>query len=147
MADELRTLPAASTFLVLVGLLDDDQGHHIYVTPQVSVRKLVEAFHVGEHGAQSYGMDAAETIERVATRLEAILTICPFVVTFADSAGLHADFSRKLTESDAARIEDLFPMDDAMQDGLDGYVSDWEGDGPLLVPRLLQEQSIHLWWD
>lgn len=148
LAARLRTSPAARQFQVLVGLLDDDdQGHHIYVTPPLGVRELVEAFRVGEHGAMSYDMDATETIERVATRLEAIQAICPFVVTFADSAGLHAEFSRELTESDATKIEDLFPIDDAIKDGLDGYVSEWDGEGPILVPRLLREQSIQLWWD
>jgi hypothetical protein len=38
-------------------------------------------------------------------------------------------------------------MDDAMQDSLDGYVSEWEGEGPILVPRLVREQSLQLWWD
>lgn len=68
--------------------------------------------------AESCGTDATETIERVGTRLEAIQTICPFVVTFADSAGLHAEFTRNLTERDANEIESVYPIDDAMEVGL-----------------------------
>lgn len=147
MAARMRSFPATSRFQVLVGHLTGDQGHRIYLTPSIGDRALVEAFRVGEHGAISYGYYAAETIDRVATRLEAIQKICPFIVTFADSAGLHAEFTRKLSKSSAAKIEHLYPMDDAIQDGLDAYVSEWSGEGPILVPRLLQEQSLRLWWD
>ncbi len=147
LAARLRTSPAASQFQVMFGLLDEDQGYRIYVTPLVGVRELVEAFRVGEHGAQSYCMNAAKTIERTATRLEAIQKICPFTVIFVNNGALHAEFTRKLTESDASKIEDLFPIDDAIKDGLDGYVSEWDGEGSILAPRLLREQSIQIWWD
>jgi hypothetical protein len=147
LAARLLDTPSAPRFQILVGHLDGDKGHRIYVTPLLTIRELVEVFRVGERSEMSYSKDADETIDRVATRLEAIQKICPFVVTFADAAGLHAEFTRKLTESAATEIESLYPMDDAMQDGLDGYVSEWEGEGPILVPRLVREQSIQLWWD
>jgi hypothetical protein len=147
VAARMRSFPATSRFQVLVGHLEEDHGHCVYLTPPIGVRALVEGFRVGERAALSFGFDAAEMVERVATRLEAIEKICPLVVTFADPAGLHAEFTRKLTKTTAAKIDRLFPMDDVMQEGLEGYISDWSGEGPLLVPRLVKEQSIQFWWD
>jgi hypothetical protein len=147
LAAHVRASAAAKRFHVFVGLRGTDQGHRIYVTPRLEIRELVEAFRVGEQVELSYGFYADETIDRVAERLEAVEKICPFVVTFADGAGLHAEFTTKLTKAAAAKIERVFPPDDAMQDGLDGYISDWSGEGPLLVPHLIREQGIRLWWD
>lgn len=152
LAARVRTSPGvADQFDVFIGLRGSDrmsgQGHRIYVTPRLAIRELVETFRVGEQVGLSYGFDEDETIDRVADRLEAVEKICPFVVTFADPAGLHAKFTRRLTKAAATKIERVFPMDDSMQDGLDGYISDWSGKGPLLVPRLLEEQEIRLWWD
>ncbi|HEX2747831.1 MAG TPA: hypothetical protein VHM91_07525, partial [Verrucomicrobiales bacterium] len=109
--------------------------------------KIIADFGVGEHGDISYGFDPVEIRERVTQRLLTIEKICPFVIVSATDDGLHAEFTRPLTEEEAEKIESLFPLDDATQDGLDIYMSDWSGDGPLMVPLLLKEQALRLWWD
>lgn len=143
LAAQLRASSAASGHLIFVGALDDE-GHRIYVTPPLSVREIVQDFGVGGHGGHS-----AESADcEVGQRLEAVEHLCPFVVTFADSAGLHAEFTRPLDEATAAKIDEVFTADeDAMDCGLEGYESEWMGEGPLLAPTLVQEQALRLWWD
>ena len=143
LAARLRKDPAADGHLLLVGARPDDQGHRIYLTPPVAVRELAEAFRVGEQR----GMAGEETVERVASRMEKVERICPLRVTFADDCGLHAEFTSRLTKAKAARIEKLFPEDDAILDGLERYVSDYLGEGTLMATALVEEQAIHLWWD
>ena len=31
--------------------------------------------------------------------------------------------------------------------GLEGYVSEWSGDGPIMVETLVKENGLRLWWD
>lgn len=147
LAATLRASPLTNQFQLLVGRIEGDPGHRIYAIPPIDVDQIVENFRVGARCEKSIGLSAAEAIKRVATRVEGIHHVCPIFITFADSAGLHAEFARKLTARDASEIEKLFPVEDAMKDGLDSYVSEWEGEGPLLAPRLLKEQCIRLWWD
>ena len=145
LAAQLRASSAATDHLVFVGALNDE-GHRIYVTPPLSVREIVQDFGVGGHGGHS-----AESADReVGERLEAVQSICPFVVTFADSAGLHAEFTHPLNEATATKIDQVFTADedtDFMACGLEGYLSEWMGEGALLAPTLMQEQALRLWWD
>ena len=140
LAARLRALPAARGHGILVGLRGKDQGHRIYVTPPLSAREIVEAFRVGEQAGE-------QAILRNAERLQAAEQICPLIVTFADSHGLHAEFIRPLDEAAAGRIDALWSPDDAVFEGLEGYFSTWSGEGPLMVPRLIEEQGFQLWWD
>jgi hypothetical protein len=140
LAARLRASPMAKGNGVVVGMRGEDPGHRIYVTPPVSARELVEAFGVGEEGGELL-------VARTAERLASVERICPLVVTFADGKGLHAEFIRRLDLAGATRIEALWSLDDAIPDGLEGYVSEWTGNGPLMVPRLLKEQALQLWWD
>lgn len=146
-AARLRAKPAAKGHLIFAGCRAGDKGHRIYVTPPLNVKKLAESFRVGEHAAMSYSVDAKKVVSGTAKRLESVYKICPFIVTFLDEAGLHAEFTRRLNENDAKRIEAVFSFDDAIQEGLDSYISDWMGEGPLMVPRLLEDQALQLWWD
>ena len=140
LATQLRANPAAQGHSLLVGLRGSDSGHRIYVAPPLSARELVEAFRVGAQAGE-------QTVFRTAERLQAAEQICPLVVTFADSHGLHAEFTRRLDQAAAERIDALWSPDDAVFEGLEGYFSTWSGEGPLMVSRLLEEQGFQLWWD
>jgi hypothetical protein len=140
LAARLRAYPEAEGFGVLVGMRGGDSGHRIYITPSLNARELVESFSVGEVGGEPL-------VARTAARLAGVERICPLVVTFADGKGLHAEFLRRLDQAAAARIEALWSFDDAYSDGLESYVSDWIGEGPLMAPRLVEEQGLQLWWD
>ena len=82
----------------------------------------------------------------VAEKAEAIAAVIPCRVTFADPAGLKLRFLRQITEADMEKIKALFPEDEMMQAGLEGYLSEWDGEGSPLS-RIAQENLIHLWWD
>jgi hypothetical protein len=73
----MRSFPATSRFQVLVGHLEGDQGHRVYLTPPMGGRALVEAFRVGERAALSYGFDAHIIPKAAATAsdLQTIRTI------------------------------------------------------------------------
>jgi hypothetical protein len=147
MIPSLRPLPAAQPFHVLAGGLLEDWGYRIYLVPLRDTARIVADFEVGQHGEISYGFDPLESRERITQRLLAVEKICPFAIASATDDGLLAEFTRPLTEEEAEKIESLFPIDDATLDGLDIYLSDWSGDGPFMVPLLLEEQALRLWWD
>jgi hypothetical protein len=140
LAGRIRASPVAKGYGILTGMRGADSGHRIYVTPPLSARELVEIFSVGEVGGGSL-------VARTSKRLASVERICPLVVTFADGKGLHAEFIRRLDRAGAARIEALWSFEDAYTDGLESYLSDWMGEGPLMAPRLIEEQAIQLWWD
>ena len=142
LATRLCADPAAKDFHVFVGALDHDRGHRIYVTPPLSPREMVQAFGVGGHG----GHDAESADRDVGKRLEAANAICPFIITFVDSAGLHAEFTRHLDAATATKIEKLYDGA-SIESGLESYKSEWSGDGPMMAPALVAEQGLRLWWD
>jgi hypothetical protein len=131
----------------LIGLIDGDPGHRYYDVPiETTAEEIVRVFRVGSHGAQSYGDDEDETVELVASKAKSIEKLIPCRPIFADAAGLKLKFLRKITEKDLAKIEKLFPDEESMQAGLEGYVAEWDGEGRLLE-RVLKENLLNLWWD
>lgn len=134
-------------FIVFFGLRDSDQRHRLYRIPaSTPIADVVHAFQVGSHGAESYGDDVAQTVRLVAEKATQIGQIVSCRVIFADTAGLKLKFLRQINDSEVERLEALFPPDKQMQAGLERYISEWEGHGPLLSP-VKQENMIHLWWD
>ena len=132
---------------VFFGHKDGDVGHKLYAVPtSTPIGRIVRDFQVGSHGAGSYSWDVEETIQMVAEKTEAITAVIPCRVTFADPAGLKLRFLRQVTAVDMERIEALFPEDDMMQAGLEGYLSEWDGEGSPLT-RIVEENLIHFWWD
>jgi hypothetical protein len=139
--------PKDSSRLSLYGLIDDEVRYRIYEMPSdTPLAEIVDFFSVGSHGAMSYGYDATETIRKVAAVVTKVVRIAPARPCFADSAGLMLRFTRRVTETDLQQIEALFPEDEAMQLGLDGYISDWDGESRMLE-RVMKEGTLHLWWD
>ena len=129
------------------GLKDGDKGHKLYAVSTVTpISQIVRDFQIGSHGAESYSWDVEETIHLVAEKADAIASVIPCRVTFADPAGLKLRFLRQVTEADMERIKALFSEDDMMQAGLEGYLSEWDGEGSPLS-RIAEENLIHLWWD
>jgi len=136
-----------STQNLFFGLKDGDEGHKLYAVPiSTPIGQIVRDFQIGSHGAESYSWDVEETIQMVAEKTEAIAAVIPCRVTYADPAGLKLRFLRQITEADMEKIEALFPEDEMMQAGLEGYLSEWDGEGSPLS-RIAQENLIHLWWD
>lgn len=129
------------------GLYGEDPGHRIYDIPaNVKISEIVRQFRVGSQGAMSYGLDENQTVETVALNADKIAAIIPCRVIFADEAGLKLKFEKQISESELAKIESLFPLDDAMGAGLEKYISEWDGESRLLG-SLLAENLIHFWWD
>jgi hypothetical protein len=131
----------------LIGLIEGDERHRIYDVPAcASFGDIARAFRVGSHGANSYGYDESETIEMVAQKLDVNQGIALGRVVFADEAGYKVRFSKPISSDDYILIEALFPEDDAMQAGLESYISEWSGEGHPLAP-LCGSDLLHLWWD
>jgi len=129
------------------GLLGDDTGHRLYSIPNnTPVEDVVWLFEVGSHGAMSYSFDAKSTVSLVAQKAEKISNIIPCRVIFADAAGLKLRFSRPLTDEEFHQIEALFSEEEMMQAGLDRYLSEWDGESPILSP-IRTEGLFHFWWD
>lgn len=132
--------------VILIGMRGDE-GHRIYDIPaNTRIADIVRFFEVGSHGAQSYSWDPAETVELVADKMEGINRIIPGRVTFADAGGFKFRFSRQITEDDLCKIEALIPDNEAMQAGLELYISEWDGSSRLLE-AVRRDNLIHLWWD
>jgi hypothetical protein len=136
-----------STQNLFFGLKEGDEGHKLYSAPtSTPIGQIVRDFQTGAHGAESYSWDVEETIQMVAEKAEAIAAVIPCRVTFADPAGLKLRFLRQVTEADMEQIEALFSEDEMMQAGLEGYLSEWDGEGSPLS-RIAEENLIHFWWD
>ncbi len=129
------------------GLKDGDEGHKLYATAtSTPIGQIVREFRIGAHGAESYSWDVEQTIKLVAEKAEAVSAVVPCRVTFADPAGLKLRFLRQVTDADMQKIAAIFPKDEMMQAGLEGYLSEWDGRGSPL-DRIARENLIHLWWD
>jgi hypothetical protein len=145
--DDDPPLPPTPDRLWLVGMREGDESHRLYDVPATaSFGDIARAFRVGSHGANSYGFDETETIEMVARKLDVIQGIAPGRVLFADAAGFKVRFSDPVSTDDYLLIEALFPEEEVMQAGLDGYISRWTGEGHPLAP-LCGSDLLHLWWD
>ncbi len=129
------------------GLESGDEDYEAVTVPSdTAPQEIIRKYNVGLQAGISYGYDEEETCALLIEKVNAIARIIPFRVIFADSAGLKLRFTRQITASELKKIEALFPEEEAMQAGLDGYISNWSGEGPLLTP-VLEENLVHFWWD
>jgi len=129
------------------GMREGDSGHRLYSVPaKTSVAEIVTEFEVGSHGAMGSGYNVDETVRLVAGKASQIAELIPLRVVFADSAELKLKFERQITSEELAKIEGIFPEEEAMQAGLEHYLSEWDGESSLLAPVLV-ENLFHFWWD
>jgi len=125
----------------------DNEGHRIYEIPaRAKVADIVHFFEVGGFRAQSYGYDKKQTIDLVAEKATKISEIIPCRAIFADGAGLKLKFERPITDEELSQIEQLFPVEIAMQAGMEVYLSTWDGQS-LKLTQVKEENLIQFWWD
>ncbi len=105
-----------------------------------------EYFSVGAHNASCWDGGADALIPEIATIAERIGEIVPSRAFFADQGGIKIKFSKKLSAVEFEEIVKLFPEDHLIKYGLDIYLSEWDGESPMLE-RIKRDQYIHLWWD
>jgi hypothetical protein len=121
---------------VVCGLLDRDEGHAIYLIEDATPIDVAREFGTGTHNAFTGG-----EAEQVCDELSRVFKIAPFRPYFVDAAGYKAKFVGELTAKQAESIEGILTV------GLEGYVSEWSGDGPIMADTLLKENGLRLWWD
>ena len=126
---------SASVQLVC-GLLEGDDGHAIYLVENASAIDLARDFETGSHNAF-----AGPETEQVCDELSRIFKVASFRPYFVDAAGYKAKFLDRLTTRQSQMIEGILTV------GLEGYVSEWSGDGPILAETLVKENGLRLWWD
>jgi hypothetical protein len=146
LSAKVRGTSALSGHQILVGAVQGD-GHRIFVIPgSTSPSEIAQVFQVGTHAEMSGDDGGGDIVNDVADILQAIHAICPYICTFADNAGFHADFTRKISIDDAAKIDSLFEATGYSM-GCEAMMSDWEGDGPLFNQTMLNKHGLKLWWD
>jgi hypothetical protein len=121
---------------VVCGFLPGDDGHAIYLIEDGSAIEVAREFETGSHNAFA----GVET-EQVCDELSCVLKVAPFRPYFADAAGYKAKFLDRLTARQAQAIERILTV------GLEGYLSEWSGDGPIMAETLVEENGLRLWWD
>jgi hypothetical protein len=121
---------------VFCGLLESDDGHCLYLIEDASVADIARVFETGSHNA----FPRPQT-ERVCDELSRVYEIAPFRPYFVDAAGYKATFLQPITQDQAKQVESVLTV------GLEGYVSEWSGNGPLMVDTLVKENGLRLWWD
>lgn len=82
----------------------------------------------------------------VAELVEKIAQLVPCEVSFITDASLKLRFTRQITEPEWNELVKLFPEAEVMELGLEYYLSEWDGEQPLLAP-ILKENGLSLWWD
>lgn len=123
---------------VICGRMADDPGHRLYLIEDIEPAEVIEQFETGMHGLYSYGQDDSEQCYE---EMEAVYKIAAYRPYFADAAGFKARFLETLSAAQALRIEDVLTV------GLEGYQSEWSGQGPVVADTLMKENQIRLWWD
>ena len=148
--DQINSSPPEDSDSLLInvyGVREGDSGPRVYSIPAGSpVAEIVRVFEVGSHSEISYGDDPQETIALVAGIATKIAEIIPSRPTLASASMLELRFRRQITEEELQRIEALFPDGKMMQAGLERYVTEWDGESPILAP-LMKENLIQFWWD
>ena len=123
---------------VLCGHMAEDRGHRLYLIEDIEPAELIEQFECGSHNLSSIGHDDSEQCYE---EMEAVHQIAPYRPYFADGAGFKARFLESISQEKALQIEDILTV------GLEGYQSDWSGEGPVLAETLVKENQVRLWWD
>ncbi len=144
-ASKIRNNPTLTGYQILIGAMGGD-SHRFFVIPaSATVADIAQGFQIGSHGFMGDGEGFSNSDTNIASILQAVHKICPFFVTFADAAGLHGQFTRKVTASNASEIEALFESN--AYPGCEALMADWDGDGSLFKESLLNSEGLKLWWD
>lgn len=120
------------------------QGIRVFVIPHSDTADLIRSFRVGSH----YD-DRPEYIESVAQRVVAVNQVVPVSIPEAWPAWTTLVFIDPASEPDCRALEELFPFEEAMTNGLEIYYNDWEPSWgeKFLAKWFHREQKISLWWD
>ena len=147
---DLRCFPRTSKThgrVFFHGTRSSQEKYREYDVPKdTPLSDIVRYFQIGSHGAESYGFDVEATVELVAALAEELVEIVPGHVLSASPACLRIRFCYQLDDDDLEDMEEVFDGVDAVQAGLEGYISEWDGQG-LLFERAKDENLICLWWD
>jgi len=111
-------------------------GHRIFAISGVSAVKLAREFCTGSH--QVYTTPESE---KVCEQLAKVYEVAPFRPYFVDCAGYKCRFIQPISRPQSLAVEKILTV------GLEGYVSEWSGHGPILADAVLAENGLRLWWD
>ena len=132
--------------LATVNMIDFNhyQGIRVFVIPRSDTGDLIRSFRVGSH----YD-DSPEYVDRVAQRVVAVNQTVPVTITYAWPASADLVFLDPASEADCQALGELFPIKEAMTDGLEIYYNDWEPSWSekFLAEWFHRDQKIMLWWD
>jgi hypothetical protein len=130
----------------LYGLTEGATAWRLYSIPaETPLAEIARFFKVGSHAETSYGRDPVEEVARVASTVTLIQEFIPCRVTYAGPAGMDLNFLRQITQEEVEQLEQLF-LANGMDPGMDRYIAEWSGEGPMFAP-VLQENVLELWWD
>ena len=132
----LQGAPRLDEWQIVCGCKGDDAGHSIYVIHGFSPIELAREFRTGSHNA----WPKAET-DKVCEQLGSVFEIAPFQPYFIDAAGFKCRFIQPISSQQADAIERILTV------GLEGYVSEWSGQGPIVADTVVAENGLRLWWD
>lgn len=119
---------------IVVGGLDDDDEHRIYLAEDASPADIARAFKTGTH-------DWHELTEKVCDELMRVFAVVQFRPYYADPAGYKATFAHPLNREEASAIEEI------LTEGLDYYVAE-AGIDTWVADLLLRDRNLlFLWWD
>jgi len=124
-------------YQLVSGLLDDDQpGHQLFAVFDIHPCDLITEFRVGSHNNEE------QVVDEVYAQMTRIYeTVRPFRPYFVDAAGYHCAFEGRITKPESEKIEKILTV------GLEWYWSRWERSGSPVVPVVLRENELHIWWD
>jgi hypothetical protein len=119
---------------LVVGGLDEEHAHRIYLAENASAADIARAFRTGTH-------DGYELTEQVCDELMRVFAVAPFRPFYADPAGYKATFTHPLSRDEALAIEEIMTV------GLDYYISE-AGIDTFVADLLMRDENfLFLWWD
>jgi hypothetical protein len=135
MAKTLMPQACAQDYQLFCGLFDNDQSSHaLFAIFNIHPCDLITEFRVGSHN------NSQRVVNQVYAQMVKIYNeIRRFHPYFVDQAGYHCIFEGRITEIEAKKIEGILTQ------GLEWYCSNYDGNS--IVPSLVIENEIHLWWD
>lgn len=121
---------------LVCGYIGGENGHRIFAIEGTHPVDLAREFRTGSHNLWSNPQT-----ERVCAQLAMIFELAPFRPYFVDDAGYKSRFIQPISRQQADAIEHILTV------GLEGYVSEWTGYGPIVADAVLAENGLRLWWD
>lgn len=122
---------------LICGLLEEMEGHAIFLIENISAIEIAREFETGSHNA----WPEPET-DQVCSDLRRVFEVAPFRPFFADAAGYKCRFNSPLTRAQAKAIEKIITVGlEAYDPGEDFENPDW------LTEIVISENGLRLWWD